>query len=157
MSKKNTSVTLNGEIDGDMIRVEIPRSLISASDVLVEEGGGEQSKITPPFSRPDVFYHSADFATVIWGQCRWTFTKSQRVVVQELVDAWRNGLPGLSVHQLLRAANSDAAGVYVLFRLPGGGYHPAWKTMIQESRVASDVEGGAAAAGIYRFVPPIAT
>lgn len=100
----------------------------------------------PEPTRPDGRrppWHSADFTTVVWADgATYTFTPTQRAIVKELWEHWRQGTPDVGQTYLLTAADSETPRLHSLFKR-----HPAWHTLI----VPSAWFGGPA--GCYRLAP----
>ena len=88
--------------------------------------------------------HSQDFASVTWFGTQYTFTPTQRKVVEVLWKAWEAKSPGVSAGELLKCAQSSGHCLRDLFKVCGKK-HPAWNTMIVMA------EGRK---GVYRLTPP---
>lgn len=100
-----------------------------------------ESHETPATQRPEVG-HSADFHSVRWNGQNYTFTHQQAAVARLLWTAYENGTPDLSQELLLEESGSSGGRLRNVFK-EAGGMHPAWGTMIVESRK-----------GVYRLSEP---
>jgi hypothetical protein len=77
--------------------------------------------------------HSADFHSVRWHGQDFTFSHQQAAVVRLLWTAHENGTPDLSQETLLDKSGSSGGRLRDVFK-EANGTHPAWSTMIVESR-----------------------
>lgn len=69
--------------------------------------------------------HSDDFASVHWFGADYTFTKSQRPVVETLWIAWKNKTPSVAKDTLIDKSGTTGDRLDLVFR-----DHPAWGVMI---------------------------
>lgn len=69
--------------------------------------------------------HSPDFASINWRGAVYKFTKTQRIVVKELWEAFERGTPELSQEYLLEKAESNSTKLADLFQT-----NPAWGSVI---------------------------
>jgi len=96
------------------------------------EAAREPESETPATQPPEVG-HSADFHSVRWHGQDFTFSHQQAAVVAVLWAAHENGPPDLSQETLLDKSGSSGARLRDVFK-EAKGMHPAWGTMIVESR-----------------------
>jgi hypothetical protein len=83
-----------------------------------------------PLTKPAAF-HSPDYSTVCWNGISYVFSPQQAACVRALWEAWENGVPEVSVRQLLRAAGSFCPRIRDIFEK---GTHRAWGAMIIRGR-----------------------
>jgi len=86
--------------------------------------------------------HSDDFHCVRWYGQEYVFSHQQAAVVKPLWDAWEKDTPDLGKDYLLEKAGSETSRLRNVFK-EKDGMHPAWGTMIVESRQ-----------GVFRLSPP---
>lgn len=99
-----------------------------------------RDKIAAHNAKPDPIVLADQCSSgVFWGR-EYTFTKSQRPIINELVKCYRDGLPGMSEKELKDAAADwdkdspdEQAGIRDRFR-PGGKNHPIREDGILNNR-----------------------
>jgi hypothetical protein len=69
--------------------------------------------------------HSADYRSVHWFGCDYTFTPTQAAVIRQLWEAWEDGTPGVGQETLLEGAGSTGDRLRDVFR-----GSPAWGTLV---------------------------
>jgi hypothetical protein len=97
------------------------------------EEAGDEADSTPGSSTPRHTAHSEDFHSVSWYGQAYTFTHQQAAAVKLLWQAWENGTPDLGQAYLLEKIDSDGSRLRDIFK-GKDGMHPAWGTMIVESK-----------------------